>query len=88
MARALKMCRRRLSPMRPPTMTKKHTLTDDEWRQVFTSRCRSKRGERITDEERSLVDAAFVSDRKRYQEMEPDVFDATVPFGSNTRARR
>ena len=42
----------------------------------------------LTDEERAIVDAAFASDKKRYAEMELDVFDATVPFGSGARAKR
>lgn len=71
--------------MRTP---KKRKLTEEEWRQVFETRCRSKRGQRLSDEEQSLVGAAFVSDEKRYGEMDADVFDATVPFGSTARAKR
>lgn len=71
--------------MRAP---KKLSLTESEWTKVFALRCRSKRGEHLSDEDRSLVDAAFASDEKRYAEMEPDVFDATVPFGSTARTRR
>jgi len=67
---------------------KKRTLTEADWRDVFTARCRSKRGERLSDAERALLDAAFASDRNRYVEVELDVFDATVPFGSTARARR
>lgn len=67
---------------------KKSTLSESEWRDVFRARCRSKRGERLTDEERAIVEAAFASDEKRYAEMELDVFDATVPFGSGARAKR
>jgi hypothetical protein len=66
----------------------KRKLTEAEWADVFKARCRSKRGERLSDEERALVDAAFESDEERYAAMEPDVFDATVPFGSMARARR
>jgi hypothetical protein len=66
----------------------KKKLTETEWAKVFEARCRSKRGERLTDEERALVDRAFDTDQKRYGAMEPDVFDATVPFGSTVRARR
>jgi hypothetical protein len=67
---------------------KKRTLTEAEWSRVFTARCKSKRGEQLSDEERALVDAAFISDRKRYAALEPDVFDATVPAGSVARAPR
>lgn len=67
---------------------KKRTLTEDEWRQVFQLRCKSKRGESLSKEERRLVDDAWKSDEKRYSAMEPDVFDATVPFGSAARWKR
>lgn len=67
---------------------RKRKLTDEEWRQVFAIRCRSKEGRPISKEERSLCDAAFKSDESRYGEMEADVFNATVPFGSNVRWRK
>jgi hypothetical protein len=67
---------------------KKRRLTAREWSDVFKARCRSKRGEQLSDEERKLVNAAFASDEKRYGEMELDVFDATVPFGSMARSKR
>lgn len=63
-------------------------LTEAEWSVVFKLRCRSKRGEPITVEERRLVDAAYVDDRARYSTMDADVFDATVPFGSKVRYPR
>lgn len=63
-------------------------LTEREWVDVFKARCRSKRGERLTDEESVLVKRAFATDETRYGDMEADVFDATVPFGSTARARR
>lgn len=65
----------------------KKVLTEAEWVEVFKARCRSKRGERLTNKERDLVEAAFRSDEKN-GEMELDVFDTTVPFGSSARARR
>lgn len=68
--------------------TEERRLTEDDWRKVFEYRCRSKRGQRLFDDEKALVDAAYRQDRKRYAAMEPDVFDATVPFGSAARARR
>lgn len=69
--------------------TRKRTnLTEDDWRKVFELRCRSKRGQRLSDEEQTLVDAAYRQDRKRYGALEPDIFDATVPFGSAARYRR
>jgi hypothetical protein len=67
---------------------KKRVLTEAEWSKVFTARCRSKRGEHLSDDDRSLVEVAYTSDPKRYKAMEPDVFDATVPCGSEVRAKR
>jgi len=64
---------------------KKRKLTESEWSRVFTIRCKTKQGQAVSQEERDLVDAAFKSDKKRYGAMEPDVFDATVPFGSTTK---
>jgi hypothetical protein len=64
----------------------KRRLTELEWCQVFEARCKSKKGETLSDVLRQLVDAAYKTDRKRYKEMERDVFNATVPFGSTRRA--
>lgn len=64
---------------------KKRVLSEAEWREVFHVRRRSKRGERLTDADRDLLDAASKSDPKRYAALEGDVFDATVPFGSAAR---
>lgn len=60
-------------------------LTDADWRKVFQIRCRSKRGEHTSPEDSALTNAAFKEDRKRYAEMEGDVFNETVPFGSTVR---
>jgi hypothetical protein len=60
-------------------------LTEMEWLDVFEARCRSKRGERLTEEERALIDRAYATDEKRYGRMEAEVFNATVPFGSAAR---
>jgi len=68
--------------------SRKRTLTKDDWHKVFGLRCRSKRGQRLSEDEQALVDAAYRQDVDRYAAMEPDVFDATVPFGSQARARR
>lgn len=67
---------------------KKRKLTDAEWLKVFQLRCRSKQGQEISKEDRALVDAAFNEDPERYGALEPEVFDATVPFGSTARWRR
>ena len=63
-------------------------LTEAEWGRVFAARCKSKRGEAITEDERALVDRAYVADYDRYASLDADVFDATVPFGSSARWRR
>lgn len=63
-------------------------LTEAEWGRVFDVRCRSKRGEALSDDDRALIGAAFASDKGRYAAMNGDVFDATVPAGSAARSRR
>lgn len=62
-------------------------LTEEQWLEVFRQRCRSKRGEQLAPAERTLIDAAYRQDPDRYSEMEADVFNATVPFGSTTRRK-
>ena len=64
---------------------RKRALTEAQWAMVFRARCKSKQGQALTDEERVLVDAAYEVDKARYGDMEPDVFNATVPFGSSAR---
>ncbi len=63
-------------------------LTEAEWERVFLARCKSKRGEARTDEERALLDRAYLTNKQRYAAMTADVFDATVPAGSSARYRR
>jgi hypothetical protein len=63
-------------------------LTEEEWRRLFQMRCRSKQGQELSKKDRALMHAAFKEDPDRYGSMEADVFDATVPFGSNVKARR
>lgn len=64
------------------------TLTDERWRLVFRLRCKSKSGDALGPKEMSLIRRAAESDPDRYHAMEADVFDATVPFGSNAKAKR
>jgi|EndMetStandDraft_4_1072995.scaffolds.fasta_scaffold00912_3 hypothetical protein len=66
-------------------MARRSKLTDADWRQVFQLRCKSKRGEALTSQESALVERAYEEDEARYGSMEPDVFNATVPFGSGAR---
>jgi hypothetical protein len=72
----------------PPTRAKRsrpRRLTEDDWKAVFVARCSSKQGRPISKKEMALVDAACKADEARYGEMERDVFNATVPYGSNVR---
>lgn len=68
-------------------MKKNTKLTEAEWSEVFRLRCRSKRGESLSPEERKLIERAWKTDRKRYGSMDADVFNATVPFGSSVRMK-
>lgn len=64
---------------------KRKVLTDTEWAQVFRARCKSKRGGGLTAEEFALITAAHTSDRKRYVDMDEDVFNETLPVGSTAK---
>ena len=63
-------------------------LSAAEWRDVFQLRCKSKSGGTLSTADRALVEAACQEDETRYCDMEIDVFNATVPFGSGARRRR
>lgn len=67
---------------------RRRKLTEAQWSTVFRLRCRTKSGNSISDDERRLIEAAWSEDPERYRQMNPDVFDATVPVGSNARAKR
>lgn len=60
-------------------------LTEDDWRRVFTLRCKSKQGQTLADDERALIEAAWKENKKRYTAMERAVFVATAPFGSTVK---
>lgn len=64
---------------------KRAQLTEREWAKVFTARCQSKQGRPISEEERALLTRAFETDEKRYAEMDREIFNATVPFGSSAK---
>jgi hypothetical protein len=66
-------------------MGKRKTLTEADWAAVFAARCQDKQGRPLSKEERALCAATFESDRDRYAALDGDVFNATVPFGSNAR---
>lgn len=57
-------------------------LSELEWGRVFDLRCKSKRGEMLSDDEMKIIVRAYQSDRRRYADMEPRVFEKTKPFGS------
>lgn len=63
-------------------------LTDEEWALVFRLRCRSKEGRELSRADHALIGRAYTEDPDRYGAMGADVFDATVPFGSNVKAPR
>lgn len=67
---------------------KKRALSEAEWKEVFRVRCKNKRGEQLNEQEQMLVERAWSSDRARYRNLDADVFDATVPFGSTVRYPR
>lgn len=60
-------------------------LTDVEWQKVFNLRCNSKRGYPLSEDEQALCERAHAEDPKRYGAMNADVFNETVPAGSNAR---
>lgn len=59
---------------------KKGRLSESDWARVFTLRCRTKRGERLSDEEMKLIDRAWREDDKRYAALNEAVFEATHPM--------
>jgi len=69
-------------------MARRKKLSGAEWSHVFQLRCKSKSGGTLSASERALVEAAYQEDETRYGDMEIDVFNATVPFGSSVRRRR
>jgi hypothetical protein len=66
----------------------KEKLTDESWRKVFSIRCRLKQGQSVPPADLKLCERARREDLDRYGALEADVFDATVPFGSTTKAKR
>lgn len=62
-------------------------LSEDDRREVFRLRCKSKRGETLSRKEMALVQRAFETDPAWYKKTEADVFNATVPFGSTVRMK-
>lgn len=63
-------------------------LTEEEWRLVFSLRCRSKMGLGLSEEGLSLCQRARESDRDRYVSMDREIFEETAPAGSCVRGRQ
>ena len=63
-------------------------LTDQQWDRVFQSRCRSKQGQVISEDDCALLVAAFNEDPERYNALGSSVFEATAPFGSNVPSKK
>jgi hypothetical protein len=61
----------------------KRKLTEAEWSRVFDIRCKTKRGERVSDDDMTLVMQAFAEDAKRYENLSSRVYEATKPFGTD-----
>lgn len=63
-------------------------ISEMEWERVFRIRCASKEGRGMSEDDRALITRAYEADPKRYASMNDDIFDATVPIGSNAKAPR
>ena len=48
-----------------------------DWLVIFDLRCRSKRGEQLSDEQFKLLNEAHKQDPERYKAMNEDIFEAT-----------
>ncbi len=57
-------------------------LTESDWIKIFRLRCRSKKGEELTPEERKLCRRAWKENPERYMIEDKAVFEATKPFGA------
>lgn len=59
---------------------------DDKAARCFQLRCKSKRGERLTIEELYFICTIYRAYSEWYKGIEPNVFNATVPIGSNIKS--
>ena len=64
---------------------RKTKLTEPDWQRVLLIRCMSKQGLPISKNDQNLCQRAFREDGERYSQMEKEVFNRTVPFGSNAK---
>jgi hypothetical protein len=60
----------------------RHKMTEEGWTKVFQLRCRSKRGEHLSQEELRLLTQAYRQDPERYSALNRQVFEETAPFGA------
>jgi hypothetical protein len=67
------------------TTQRARPLTAAEWQLVFHLRCRAKQGQSLSGDDTALLNRAFGEDPSRYAALDVDVFNATVPVGSNVR---
>ena len=58
------------------------SLTDDEKSRVLELKKRAKRGEKLADFEITFVQKCYATDPKYFDEIEPQVFEETKPFGA------
>ncbi len=68
--------------------TRSSRPTEESWCKVFKIRCRSRQGLEVTPAELGLCMRANRENPTRYEAMDADVFDTTVPFGSQAKAKR
>lgn len=52
------------------------------WSLVFDLRCKSKRGQGLSEVEQKTLYEAWKADPDRYNGLDKDVFEATKPFGA------
>ena len=57
-------------------------MPPDVRRKLFDIRCRSKRGEYLSEEERKLISLCWSRWPEDYRAMEAEVFEETKPFGA------
>lgn len=63
-------------------------LSESDWRRVFEIRCMAKRSQMImTREVEDLLRQALREDPDRYARLSDQVFDATLPFGAQSRRK-
>lgn len=62
-------------------------MNDQDWERVFKIRCKSKRGELFSEDERKFLIVAYNENPDRYSAMDDRIFEETAPFGSTIRCQ-